>query len=118
MLEMTARKSASERQQLHAPKLTAALNRETPLVQEAAAALDQARAFVKRVNELQMEEDEITYSLAEAFFLNTVFERRELPKREARAASAALGGAKALLTSLAGKLQAMADEHDRKADQS
>lgn len=116
---MSTRKlSAAERQRLYAPKVSAALNRESAFTQEAASALDQARAFVARVNELQLEEGAIVDMLAEAFFCGTLHERRELPKREARAASAALGGAKALLTNLAGKLQALADEHDRKADQS
>lgn len=51
--------SAAERQRLYAPKLSAALNREGPHMQEAAAALNGARAFVAQVNELQMDEGTI-----------------------------------------------------------
>jgi hypothetical protein len=87
-------------------------------MQEAAAALNGARAFVAMVNERQLEEGAIVDALAEAFFLQTLHDLREIPKREARAASAALSGARALLLVQAGKLQAMCDEHDRKADQS
>ena len=109
--------SGAERQRLYAPKLSAALNREGPHVQEAAAALNGARAFVARVNELQLEGGAIVDALAEAFFLQTLHDLREIPKREARAASAALGGARALVLVLAGKLQALCDEHDRRAEQ-
>lgn len=116
---MTARRlSPAERRRLHAPELDKALERHAPHTDAAAGALDDARAFVAKVNEGLLEGDDIVFALAELIFRGRVWERREMPKREARAASAALLGAKALLGLLGTRLQGMADEHDRRADQS
>ena len=115
---MTTRKrTTDETRRLYAPRLSAALNREASFSDAAAAALDTARHVYSEAGKLQLEGEEIISLMAEQIFRVIEGERRELPKREERAAAAALAGAQALLALQVNKLKAMIDEHNRRADQ-
>lgn len=97
-----------------APQVYAGLERETSLAPEASQALETARGLMGRISELDLSAEEISWFLAEALLQTAIYERRENRRREARAVSAALSGARALLSA---RLQAMADEKAREADE-
>lgn len=104
----------AERKRLLAPAVYAGIERETAHAAEASAALDCARGLVARVAELDLQGEEIVWFLAQALLTTTLYERRENARREALATSAALAGAKALVS---GTLQTQIDFQDRRAEQ-
>jgi hypothetical protein len=78
--------------ELHAPKLSEAIDRKGGYRDLADQALASARGLVDRVNRLQLAGAEITAAVAEALYLAAVEQRAELPARERDAVRAALQG--------------------------